>query len=162
MIGVMAPYAPAHPLEEAVADEVEVIRSSGPRGVGKRLDLSDPRTINKEVVVALSRRISPEAIADKIGELLEMKRQTKAGLIPDARAMEAGIKLYLAYAVGLPVQRQELVTVAINADSMTGLRERLKSSPAMRDALAGLLAEVAEESTKTDGIQASAEQIIDG
>ena len=95
-------------------------------------------------------------------KLLEMKRQTKAGLIPDVRAMEAGIKLYLAYAVGLPVQRQELVTVAINADSMTGLRERLKSSPAMRDALAGLLAEVAEESTKTDDTPAGDSLIIDG
>lgn len=137
----MNSHAPAQ-IEDEVADEVEVIRAAGKRSSAKKIDLSDPRQINKEVVLALARRVSPDVIAAKIESLMNMTRPTKYGPAADVRAMESGIKLYLAYVIGLPTQRQEVISVTLDADSMVGLRERLKASPAMRQTLAGLLEEV--------------------
>lgn len=130
----MTSHAPAQPIEidDLVSKQVDAIRDEGKRTTSRKLDLSDPRTINKEVVVALSRAVAPELVADKIKQLLEMTRVTKAGEVPDVRAMEAGIKLYLAYAVGLPTQRSEIVSVNVDADNALGLEERLRHSPALR------------------------------
>lgn len=130
----MTSYARPQPdeVDDIVAAEVEAIRAEGKRSPSRKLDLSDPKTINKEVVVALARSISPDYVADKIKQLLEMTRTTKAGEVPDVRAMEAGIKLYLAYAVGLPTQRSEIVQVNVDADNALGLEERLRHSPALR------------------------------
>jgi hypothetical protein len=61
---------------------------------------------------------------------------------PDHKVRIEAARLLLAYTLGTPIQRSENVTVNLDADSMTGLRERLKASPAMRETLAGLLAEV--------------------
>lgn len=142
----MTDYAPAQPdddqpqhQDEFTADaEVSLseIRAAGKRGVGKRLDLTNPQAINKEVVLAIARKISPERIANKINELLDMTRTLKDGSeIPDVRAREAGVKLALAYMVGLPTQRQEIISVSVDADSSAGLKDRLAASPALRAAL---------------------------
>jgi hypothetical protein len=126
----MASHAPAQ-IDDLAAEGVAELRAEK-RSTSQKLDLSDPRQISKEVVVALARKVSPDLIADKINLLLSMTRQTKVGEVPDVRAMEAGIKLYLAYAVGLPTQRSEVLTVNVDADAEAGLAERLKSSPALR------------------------------
>ena len=122
-------------IEEQVMEGVQEIREAGPRRPSQKLDLSDPRQINKEVVVALARKIGPDLIADKIASLLDATRLTKYGPAPDTRSMEAGIKLYLAYVIGLPTQRQEVITVNLDADSAVGLEQRLLASPALCDSL---------------------------
>lgn len=149
----MTSYAPAQTegIDDIVAAEVEAIRAEGKRPVSKKLDLSDPRTINKEVVVALARKVSPDLVADKIKQLLDMTRMTKAGEVPDVRAMEAGIKLYLAYAVGLPTQRSEIVQVNVDADNALGLEERLRHSPALRAMFRKMLDNVEGESSQNNG-----------
>lgn len=150
----MASHAPAQPpdIADAVAIEVDAIRADGPRPTSRKLDLSDPRVINKEVVVALARAVSPDLVADKIRSLLDMTRTLKDGTeIPDVRAMEAGIKLWLAYTAGLPTQRQEIISVALDADNALGLRERLAHSPALRKVLQSMLNEV--ESGDKDSAQ---------
>lgn len=149
----MASHAPAQnpDIEDATTAEVDAIRSGGKRSTTQKLDLSDPRVINKEVVVALARAISPDMIAAKIRELLDMTRTTKAGEVPDVRAMEAGIKLWLAYTAGLPTQRQEIVSVALDADSSLGMRERLAHSPALRQVLRGVLDDVEQNSSQNNG-----------
>jgi hypothetical protein len=142
----MRSHAPAQTIETEVMAGVEEIRAEGKRRTTQKLDLSDPRQINREVVVALSRRIHPDLIADKIKSLLDMTRPTKHGPAADVRAMEAGIKLYLAYVIGLPTQRQEIVQVNLDADSATGLCERLRNSPALRESLTKLIGEAEAES----------------
>lgn len=54
----------------------------------------------------IAERIPPEKIAAKIEQMLEAKLVNNQ---PDWRAVEIGLKLYLSYTVGLPVQRQEIV-----------------------------------------------------
>jgi hypothetical protein len=85
----------------------------------------------------LATRFTPDFVADKINELCHATHMTTGGnLIPDSRAREGGLKLLLAYLVGLPVQRQEIVQVSLNGSEM---RERLATSPAMQEALQKLM-----------------------
>lgn len=140
----MTSHAPAQTVEVdgIVAVEVEAIQSEGKRPSSKKLDLTDPRTINKEVVVALARVVSPETIGKKIKEMLDMTRPTRYGPAPDVRAMEAGVKLWLAYTAGLPLQRQEIVSVNVDADSAMGLEDRLAHSPALMAMMESIIARV--------------------
>lgn len=139
----MAAHAPAQ------TDEIETLAAKGvaelresKRGRGEKLSLQDPREINREIVFALARKVPASRIADKIDELIEMKRQTKDGVVTDVRAMEAGIKLYLAYVVGMPTQRQEIVSVSLDADSSIGLAQRLANSPALLKSLKEVITKV--------------------
>lgn len=100
--------------------------------------LENPAHITPALLAHLTKRFSPEFIGDKINELLEATHLTKGGQeIADNRAREAGVKLLMSYMVGLPVQRQEIVQ--FNFDSLDTLRERAKTSPALRAALARVL-----------------------
>jgi len=138
----MTSYAPAPDIETAVEEGVAEIRAEGKRRPSQKLDLSDPRQISKEVVVALARKIAPDLIAEKIEALLHATRPTKYGEAADVRAMEAGIKLYLAYAVGLPTQRQEIVTVNLEADNSAGIEARLANSPALLRSMEAIIERV--------------------
>jgi hypothetical protein len=140
----MDSHACAQDVEAEVLDEIAEMRTKK-RRTTQKLDLTNPAALNKEVVFALARRIHPDTVAAKIEEMMNMKRQTKAGEVPDVRAMEAGVKLYLSYTVGMPTQRQEIFSVLLDADNAGALRDRLRSSPAMRQTLAGLLQEVEGE-----------------
>jgi hypothetical protein len=139
----MAAHAPAQTdeIETLAAEGVAELRESK-RGRGEKLSLQDPREINREIVFALARKVPASRIADKIDELIEMKRQTKDGVVTDVRAMEAGIKLYLAYVVGMPTQRQEIVSVSLDADSSIGLAQRLANSPALLKSLKEVITKV--------------------
>lgn len=150
----MTAYAPAKTddeISEAVTAGVDEIREEGKRSAYKKnkLDITDPRVIGKEVVVALARKISPDDIADLVDRLIRTTRPTKFGAVPDARAMEAGIKLYLAYCIGLPTQRQEIVQVNLDADSSIGLAERLANSPALLKSLEQIISKVKESQGAT-------------
>ena len=154
-----SPLAPAHAGTQGVAD-VE-IPSTGQENRAKPATLSDPGAVNRQVAIVLAQKFSPQLIAEKIGLLLEARRtvvvrstemvdgREKKVDTPiveqDMRAMESGLKLLLAYMVGLPVQRQEVVQVNLDADSAVGLKERLMKSPALCEALKKMLVE-AEES----------------
>lgn len=121
-------------LAEIEAKKAELYRER--RLEGKTLADVAPSAISQAFIVAVSECVKPERVAEAVGQLLTAKRVTKSGTeFPDYRAMEAGIKLYLAYTIGLPVQRQEVVTVNVDADSETGMMDRLAKSPALRAAL---------------------------
>ena len=103
------------------------------RLAGKTLADVSPSQISQAFIVAVSECVTPERVAESVKELLGATRATKSGAVfPDYRAIEAGIKLYLAYTIGLPVQRQEVVTVNVDADSEAGMMDRLAKSPALR------------------------------
>jgi hypothetical protein len=106
--------------------------------------LANPGEINREVCEALSRHVTPDDIGRVIHHLITATRPCKSGELPDARAMEAGAKLWLAYRAGLPVQRTETVNVNLDAEESDKLEERLAKSPALRRSLARMLAVHAE------------------
>lgn len=149
----MESQAPAQTIDDLAEAGVAEIRAAGKRSTTQKLDLSDPRVITKEVVTALARKVSPDAIAGKIDELINARRETKSGVIPDVRAMEAGIKLYLAYVVGLPVQRTEAVNVNLDAASAAGLEDRLRKSPALRATFRRIL-DATEDGSAVEGPKA--------
>jgi len=92
--------------------------------------------VSRELVAAIAQVISPQRIAEAINEMLSAKRELKNGtVLPDTRAQEAGVKFYLQYMIGLPVQRVEQVNVNIDADAEAGLTDRLTKSPALRQSL---------------------------
>jgi len=122
-----------------IPNEIEMQDGKRP----KRLDC--PGEVNQALVDELTRRFTPDLIADKIQDLLEAKRVVGKGgpLVDDARATESGLKLMLAYAIGLPVQRQE--QIVRNFDSVESLKEKLKSSPELRKSMRELMKEFEDD-----------------
>lgn len=120
-------------------DLLEVVNESLPDGRRPITSLAHPGDLSPKVLSVLVDKIPAHEIADKIRQLLDMKRPTKHGEIPDARAMEAGVKLWLAYCVGLPVQRQEIRTETVSTDNDALMR--VLASPAALRSIKNLLAQ---------------------
>lgn len=112
------------------------------RKAGKLGPVRNPSEISREIIGAMQRHIDPEDVARVLASMLGATRQHKGGMVlPDTRAQEAAAKLYLAYVVGMPVQRSESVTVTLDADQGRDIAERLRHSPALREAMRKALAE---------------------
>ncbi len=95
-----------------------------------------------EIAEALDKEVPAEAIAKAIAAALTAETITKSGVrVIDHRSRLEGARLALAYKLGLPVQRSESVTIALDADSALGIEERLAKSPALREQLRRSLAE---------------------
>lgn len=124
--------------DEAPSDIIPSAAMSGddPK---RNLSVANAAAITAKVVECIASRIPPERIAKAIDKLLDAKRMTKFGPEEDPRAMEAGVKLYLSYIVGMPTQRIEQVNVNVDADTEAGMEERLKASPALRAKLQQML-----------------------
>jgi hypothetical protein len=118
---------PASEVNEAIlADRAE-------RKRGTIESICNPSTISREVISSIAKHVSPDKVGRVIARMLDAKRRLKDNTeLDDTRTMEAGLKLYLAYMVGMPTQRQEIVSVNVDADNALGLEERLRHSPALR------------------------------
>jgi hypothetical protein len=98
---------------------------------------------SQAIAAALARSIPDNRIAETIASCLSATMTDRSGTVsPDHRTRLAAAQLALAYLVGRPVERQEVVTVSLDADSALGLRERLAHSPALRQTLRGALRDV--------------------
>ena len=105
--------------------------------------------VSQKLIETLSERFTPEMIVGYIEQLLEATHVTKGGNhIPDNRARESAVKLLLAYMVGLPVQRQEIIQKFIDGSKDT--EEAILASPALRATLARKIAQV--EASEAAGI----------
>lgn len=109
--------------------------------LGRSISIGDPGRLGQQVIDALTRLVPPDLIARKVYELIEATHMTKAGPEPDVRAMEAGLKLALAYQVGRPIERVLTVTKNADADPDADLAARLRKSPALRRLMRDALAE---------------------
>jgi len=120
-------------------DLIEAINSKLPEGRRPITSLSHPGEINRQIAEVLADTVPASEIAETIKDLLAAEKAVKdGGYEPDWRAREAGAKLWLAYQVGLPVQRQEIhqtVTTRSEEDNMKTL-----ASPAMLAAMKSLIA----------------------
>lgn len=77
-------------IDDAVA---EMKQKMGENGIKKIRDFC-PNQIRRDVITAVANKIEPSRIADAIDELLNGKRYTECGIVPDNKAIEAGVKLY--------------------------------------------------------------------
>ena len=106
--------------------------------------MKNPTHVTPALIKHLADRFTPEMIGDKIEELLNATHVTRLGQrIADNRAQEAGVKLLLSYMIGLPVQRQEIIS--LNFDSLEELQRRAQQSPALRAALARVVETLPED-----------------
>ncbi len=102
--------------------------------------IKESRDIGPALLGKLAELVPPAVIAAKIHEMLDAEIKNARGeFYPDWRAREAGIKLYLSYQLGMPVQRQIVVNEQRETTSQT--LERLLASPASRRALQAVLDE---------------------
>lgn len=96
--------------------------------------IKDVRDIGPSVVEQMMSLIPPSVVADKINAMMHATRWIGNGEhmreVPDTRAQEAGVKLYLAYVVGMPVQRSESIVKNLESEDQT--MERAAKSPATR------------------------------
>lgn len=99
--------------------------------------------ISQHLLERLVAEIPAKRILEGIKEMLSATFITKSGKShPDYRAREAGLKLYMSYAIGLPVQRQIIANVTHpsskpDEDPWSSVRD----SPAARRALRAKLEE---------------------
>jgi hypothetical protein len=128
-------------------DEITDAVAKGRASRTGRLSITNPADLSREVLDAIHRHVPPDTVGAVIAKMLDAKRVLKNGtILDDPRTMEAGVKLYLAYMVGTPIQRSEVVSVNLDADSAVGMEERLRHSPALRQMFKQMLERVDEPS----------------
>jgi len=102
---------------------------------------SFPITPGHALAAAIAEQAPPDRIAKVLADGLSSTVTTRSGIIePDTKSRLQAANLLLAYSVGRPVERIESVNVNLDADNSLGLEERLKNSPALRQALSKILA----------------------
>lgn len=99
--------------------------------------IKDVRQLSTAVIEEMIRLIPPSRIAQEIETMLTAKRWVGKGenmrQEPDLRAREIGLRYWFSYGIGLPVQRQEIVSTHMESESQVMARARL--SPATRAAM---------------------------
>lgn len=127
---------------EIEASGVEVVDKAGKTRVltGDKL-----RVLSADTIAAIANKFGGGKMADMLYELCDAKCITKGGHeIADNRTRLAALSLAMAYLIGRPVERQEILTVNVDADAESGLEERLKSSPALRKVFRRVLDSIEE------------------
>ena len=100
---------------------------------GRPVDSTQAVHYSPKLIEAIAVRFPVDAIVDLLVSLVNAEIITKGGhRIADNRTRLAAATLMLNYLVGRPVERQEIVTVNVDADSEAGMMDRLAKSPALR------------------------------
>jgi hypothetical protein len=103
------------------------------RGAVRRLSGDKLRVMSADTLAAIADKFGGEKMAQMLYELCEANCTTNGGkVIADNRTRLAALTLAMAYLIGRPVERQEILTVNMDADSAVGMEERLRHSPALR------------------------------
>lgn len=104
---------------------------------------SQSLTAAQQLSQELATNVTDARLAEAISEALVATQTTRSGTLePDHRTRLQAATLALAYKHGRPVDRSEVVSVNLDADSSLGLAERLKASPALRRSLRTILESV--------------------
>ena len=103
------------------------------RGAVRRISGDKLRVLSADTLAAIADKFGGETMAQMLFELCSAECITKGGhKIADNRTRLAALSLAMAYLIGRPVERQEIVQVNVDADNALGLEERLRHSPALR------------------------------
>lgn len=105
---------------------------------------------NHTVMAAIDKLAPPERVIRSLAGALEadvINRDGSRGA--DHKTRVAAAQLLLAYRVGRPVERQQVLTASVDNQQGEGLRDKLGLSPALRDALRRMLSEVENAPAKS-------------
>lgn len=120
------------PTQAAIATD-GAIEVTDKRGAVRRISGDTLRVMSADTLAAIAEKFGGETMAQMLFELCDAKCITKGGHeIADNRTRLAALSLAMAYLIGRPVERQEIVSVNVDADNALGLEERLRHSPALR------------------------------
>ena len=131
----------------ARAGDGPIVEKSPPagknRGLKRAFDLTHYAEVNAAMAAEILAMSSPEQI---VAEMDEIQRKActydrHGNEYPDWRTRLAVLTLKLHYLLGKPIERQQIVTATVSGENETALIERLAKSPAMREALRGVLGE---------------------
>lgn len=101
---------------------------------------ADQNLPGKVLAEAIAVAAPPERIAEVLSQALAATITTRAGTVePDTRSRLQAAAILLSYSVGTPIQRSEVLSVNLDADSSVGLKERLANSPALKKSLQSIL-----------------------
>lgn len=90
-------------------------------------------TASQQLAEVLHAEIPEERIAKVLSDAMSATMTTRSGTVePDHKTRVQAATLTLAYKVGRPVERQEVVSVNVGADPDADLASRLIKSPALR------------------------------
>lgn len=134
----------AIPLSSPIVAEIEGagVEVRDKRGV-RRVGGTQLRQLSNDTICAIASKFDGDKVADLLEELTQANCVTNGGkVIADNRTRLAALTLTLAYLIGRPVERQEILTVNVDADAEAGLAERLKNSPALRQVFRRVLDEI--------------------
>lgn len=102
--------------------------------------MKKPPTPTEHLAAILAAECPDEAVGAVLRQCLAATTVTKSGATePDVRTRLETAKIVLGYRHGLPVRREESISVNLDAESAVGLAHRLRSSPALRMALRAAL-----------------------
>lgn len=102
-------------------------------------------TASQQLAEVLHAEITSERLARVLSDALAATMTTRSGTVePDHKTRVQAATLTLAYKVGRPVERQEVMKYNVSADPDADLAARLKRSPSLQRALRALLADSAD------------------
>lgn len=98
---------------------------------------------SSELAEILAKKIPFEMVSEALFRALTATTISRSGVVEqDTRSQLQAASLILENRVGRPVTRQEIISVDLNADAATGMKERLAHSPALRSMFRKMLDEV--------------------
>ena len=110
----------------------------------EKLIPADAPQLSQRAIAQIINRVPVERIVEVIEGLLTAEFPNDK---PDWKARESGAKLWLSYVIGLPVQRQEIVTHKVTSPRLPDLLK----SPETRERLRLMLAEM-DKGVEGDGV----------
>ena len=94
---------------------------------------SPSKTANQQLAEVLHAEIPEERIARVLSDAMAATMTTRSGTVePDHKTRVQAATLTLAYKVGRPIERQEVVSVNVGASADSDIAARLQHSPALR------------------------------
>jgi hypothetical protein len=106
-------------------------------------ETSPSQQLAKELAKELADQIPENRIVQVLSNALTAELVNRDGTrSPDHRTRLSAAETALAYRHGLPVRREESITVNLDADSSVGMEERLRSSPALQSMMRKMLERV--------------------
>lgn len=106
---------------------------------------------SQAIAKALADEIPASRLAKVLADSLSATTLSRSGTVEaDTKSRLQGAALVLAYLVGRPVERQEILTMSADADSAVGMEERLRHSPALRALFRKMLARVDDDRPAID------------
>lgn len=124
-----------------------------PESAALQTAIDNNATIGTKLITRMAAEIPPEMVIEVIKGLMTAKQwvrvsKTETREVDDHARRESGARLFIAYMVGMPIQR--VVEVHQKPESDAEVMDRLLSSPTAREEFRKLLDEAEARNTSTN------------